>query len=85
MSNFDKYFISPFNIKYFETHFDKDAETQKAAQLKEEIQSLFLEFKNALDAMEAVIGGTDNNEDLRNAFNDIVDKFAQIEINVNKL
>lgn len=85
MSEFDKLFVSSFDIKHFsEADFDKDAKVKEHASTKDKVQVLFSEFKNSLDALESVIASVDS-EELRNAFNKIVDVFARLEIETNKL
>ena len=85
MSEFDKYFVSPFDIKHFsEAEFDKQAQEKTHASVKDTVQGLFGEFKTSLDALESVIASVES-EELRNAFNKIVDVFARLEIETNKL
>jgi molecular chaperone GrpE (heat shock protein) len=92
----EKVFYSPFNVYHFsEDDYDREALQKDHNQIKQEVQKLFAGLKNVLDnteqTMNKIFSETDpkKSKDLLKTFKEeyqqLVNKFAQLEIETNKL
>lgn len=96
MKNLNKYFYGTFNPYFFsEADFDRDAVEEKHDDIKKEVQKLFVDMKVVLDntekTMNKLFSETDVNtiksilKTFKEEYQQLVNKFAKLEIEVNRL